>query len=207
MQKEALPEMRKFYDEKLKPMLSNLFTGMMDFIIYHLRQNSMIARLLFGETTKEREERSAVESSPEYSRILGQAEAEQAALPIEFRTGIMYEEVFRQAKEEMERRAKEEAARNRAPATPVDRPNRGGRPFGTLGVLGTTAEPQSGTVAIEQGERVLNPFETSTYNNLEQSLQRLNSLTAQMLGIMREQADYSRRNLDATKALSNNLFA
>lgn len=210
MKKTGLPEIRKFYDEKLKPMLSNLFTGMMDFIIYHLRKNSAIARFLFNETAKEAEERKQVEDSPEYGRLYAQAEAEQAALPIEYRTGIMYNEVFRQAKAEMEERLRREEAARRAgsqPATPVDRPNRGGRPYGTLGVLGQTSEPQSGTVGIEQGERVLNPMETATYNNLEQSIQRLNSLTAQMLATMREQADYARRNLDATKALSNNLFA
>ena len=209
MKKTALPEMKKFYDETLKPMLSDVFTGVMDFIIYNLRKNSMIARFLFGETEKEKEEevkrqydsgqlkKNVERYSTDYGKLTEkQKDTEYGRSIYEMYKSAMQDLVDAEAKFGKDRQA-----------TPVDRPNRGGRPFGTLGVLGTTAEPQSGTVAIEQGERVLNPFETSTYNNLEQSLQRLNSLTAQMLGIMREQADYSRRNLDATKALSNNLFA
>lgn len=210
MQKEGLPQMQKFYEEKVAPMLSTVFTDIMDFIIYNLRKNSAIARFLFKETDREREEfeRSQFESGQmqrNVDRIL--REYNKKYTTEQQRESTAGREDFEYYKIELERLKEAQRKFAPQPATPVDRPNRGGRPYGTLGVLGQTSEPQSGTVGIEQGERVLNPMETATYNNLEQSIQRLNSLTAQMLATMREQAEYARRNLDATKALSNNLFA
>jgi len=81
------------------------------------------------------------------------------------------------------------------------------RDFGTSGILGLNAEPKDTTVNIEKGERVLNPKETQSYNNLDQAMNQLNNLTAQILQAMRENNDLTRKNVDATKGLSGNLFA
>jgi hypothetical protein len=44
-------------------------------------------------------------------------------------------------------------------------------------------------------------------NNLDRNIQMLNSLTTQMLSVMRENAEYTKRNFEATRSLSNDLFA
>lgn len=43
-------------------------------------------------------------------------------------------------------------------------------------------------------------------NNLSEHLQRLNTLTAELLKYMKETTEYAKRNVDATKALNRNLF-
>ena len=98
-----------------------------------------------------------------------------------------------------------ESRRSQA-AVVADRP-RGGRDFGTSGILGKTVEPEDTTVDIEKGERVLNPAETAGYNNQSQAFDQLNNLTKQLLQAMQENNDLARRQVDATKGLSGNLFA
>lgn len=81
------------------------------------------------------------------------------------------------------------------------------RQLGTLGATGKTSEPSDTLAQIHQGERVLNPSETSVYNNLGTSINQLNSLTAQLLAAMRENNDLTRKTLSATKSIGGNLFA
>jgi hypothetical protein len=99
--------------------------------------------------------------------------------------------------------------RNATPAMPIDalKASGGQRDRGTSGMLGLNAEPKDTTVDIEKGERVLNPTETASYNNLGATLNQLNNLTAQLLMAQRESNDLARRTLSATKGLSTNLFA
>ncbi len=81
------------------------------------------------------------------------------------------------------------------------------RQSGTSGVLGLNAEPQDAVLGIERGERVLNPIETATYNNLERTMQTLNTNVAQLIAEMRENNQTSRKILSATKAIGGDLFA
>jgi hypothetical protein len=46
----------------------------------------------------------------------------------------------------------------------------------------------------------------SNSNNTEQTLQMLNNFTGQLLAVMRENTEYTKRNYEATNALSGNLF-
>lgn len=210
MKSTALPEMRKFYDEKLKPMLTNLFTGMMEWLIYNLRKNSMIARFLFDETDREKDERKSVEQSPEYARLLAAAQAEQAQLAPEMQTGIMYDAIFAQAKAEMEARLQRE--RSRA-ATPAPR-----RHSGTLGMTGFGTERSNQLVEVQPNEAVLTSEQLDRFgrslamgveinNNLSSELKTLNKQTADMIKFLKETAEYTRRSSDAIRDLNGNLFA
>jgi len=81
------------------------------------------------------------------------------------------------------------------------------RSLGTIGKTGQTSEPTDTVVSIEKGERVLTPGETSSYNNLESALQRLNNTTALLLLAMKETAENTKQNVRATNKLSGDLFA
>lgn len=83
----------------------------------------------------------------------------------------------------------------------------GRRDLGTLGMTGKTSEPFDTNVNLEKGERVLNPAETAAYNNQANALNQLNNLTAQLLQVMKDNNEYSRRILNATEGLNGNLFA
>jgi hypothetical protein len=81
------------------------------------------------------------------------------------------------------------------------------RMIGTYGATGKEAEPEDIVAQLHQGERVLSPSETASYNNMSQSINQLNSLTAQLLTAMRENNEISRRTLSATKSIGGDLFA
>jgi hypothetical protein len=81
------------------------------------------------------------------------------------------------------------------------------RSLGTLGALGTPTEPKDVVAQLHQGERVLNQGEVGSLNSMGESLQRLNSLTAQSVIETKENNRHSRDILAAIKALGGNLFA
>jgi hypothetical protein len=81
------------------------------------------------------------------------------------------------------------------------------RALGTLGALGTPTEPKDVVAQLHQGERVLSQGEVGSLNSMGESLQRLNSLTAQLVIEMKENNRHTKGTLDATKSLSGNLYA
>jgi hypothetical protein len=81
------------------------------------------------------------------------------------------------------------------------------RSLGTLGALGAPTEPTDVVAQIHQGERVLSQGEVGSLNSMGESLQRLNSLTAQSVIETKENNRHSRDILAAIKALGGNLFA
>lgn len=81
------------------------------------------------------------------------------------------------------------------------------RSLGTLGALGSPTEPKDVVAQLHQGERVLNQGEVGSLNSMGDALQRLNSLTAQLVIEMKENNRHTRDTLNATKNLSGNLFA
>jgi len=87
----------------------------------------------------------------------------------------------------------------------ADNPNQ--RSLGTLGALGSATEPKDVVATVHQGERVLSQGEVGSLNNMGDALQRLNSLTAQLVIEMKENNRHTRDTLNATKNLSGNLFA
>jgi hypothetical protein len=92
------------------------------------------------------------------------------------------------------------------------------RHSGTLGMTGNWFEPKGATVEIQKGETVATPGQiqqiidasmkigASGGNNSSAELQQLNSLVTQLLTVMKENADYTRRVHDATRALNGNLY-
>jgi hypothetical protein len=81
------------------------------------------------------------------------------------------------------------------------------RALGTLGALGTPTEPKDVVAQLHQGERVLSQGEVGSLNNMGDALQRLNSLTAQLVIEMKENNRHTRDTLNATKNLGGNLYA
>jgi hypothetical protein len=90
------------------------------------------------------------------------------------------------------------------------------RATGTWGMTGQLTEPTTTVAQIEAGETVLTPEQRNAMlnamnggagNNLNDALNRLNSMTAQMTHALQDIAKYSKQNVDATRALNGNLLA
>jgi hypothetical protein len=98
-------------------------------------------------------------------------------------------------------------------------PTATGRATGSLGVTGKLFENfGSGTPTTLHGtEAVVTPsqmtdmmasaMKTGQDNILADRLQQLNNVSAEMLRVLKETSDLTKRNLDATKSLNRNLFA
>lgn len=90
-----------------------------------------------------------------------------------------------------------------------------GRSLGSWGATGSLFENfGNGTDMTLHGQQtVMNPdqlnrlMSASVADNLKGLIDRLNSTQAEMLHVMKEVADNSRRNVDATQSLSGNAFA
>lgn len=84
---------------------------------------------------------------------------------------------------------------------------------GTIGMTGNWWEKQSGPVNIQAGETVLTQsqlaqiVDTAGSNKLAAQVERLNSISAEMLGYLRETAQNTRDGVRATKGLNGNVFA
>jgi hypothetical protein len=63
-----------------------------------------------------------------------------------------------------------------------------------------------GEEGVVNQEQLNSIAQSSLNNNLADGIERLNSLTGMLIAEMRQNNDYTRKNLDATKALNNNLF-
>ena len=62
IKQDAGPMLKSLWDD-VKPLLAKVFSGIMDFIIGALRQNSVIARLLFGKTEQEKANEKAAQAT------------------------------------------------------------------------------------------------------------------------------------------------
>jgi len=84
------------------------------------------------------------------------------------------------------------------------------RHSGTIGMTGSWWEKQDATLNVQAGESVVTPSQMAQLtgqNGVAEGIQRLNSLTAQLLAVMKQNTDYTQRNYNATKELGGNLFA
>jgi hypothetical protein len=68
-----------------------------------------------------------------------------------------------------------------------------------------TTDTGGGIITNENLEAVIKASAINS-NNSEQTLQMLNNITGQLLAVMRENTEYTKRNYEATSALSGNLF-
>lgn len=107
------------------------------------------------------------------------------------------------------------AERNRIEAESQEMRRRQGRSLGSFGATGSAFENFGNRTNIEahgqQGmftvDQINHLMTASVTNNLKDLVDRLNSTQAEMLHVMREVADNSRKNVDATNSLSGNAFA
>ena len=191
--KPALLELWK----SIKPLLASAIEGVLDFIITALRKNSLIARMLFGETDSEKEEKKekeAIQADPEYKKLL--AEKQRQAM----KGGDIYGTV-----NEEELIAEFSKTKTR-------------RDTGSLGKTGNLFENFGAKTDVElhgtesvitpdqMAKLVTNAVTSNQNNNLQASIQQLNSLTKEMLTVMRESSENIKRNVAATKSLNRNLF-
>ncbi len=196
------PPLTKLW-ESVKPMIANVFAGMMDWIIAALRKNSAIARFLFNETETEKEERIKIEASPEYQRLLSQAEDRvREANQMAMASGgfgasyVDYDQILKQAKNEIE--SKKATSRPKLST-------------GTLGSMGSLFADfgKETTVDLHGKEAVVTPEQMNgiVNNSLASGLEQLNMQVAELIRSNKEIADYARRNVDATRSLGGDLFA
>jgi len=84
------------------------------------------------------------------------------------------------------------------------------RHSGTLGMTGSWWEKNDATLNVQAGESVVTQDQMAQItgqDGVAEGIQQLNSLTAQLLAVMRQNTDYTQRNYNATKELGGNLFA
>ena len=86
------------------------------------------------------------------------------------------------------------------------------RHSGTIGMTGNWWEKKDATLEVQAGESVVTQSQmdqivnTASQSGMAQSIQQLNSLTAQMLSVMKQTAENTKRTYDATRALNGDLF-
>jgi len=193
--------------QSVKPMLASAVEGILDFVIAALRKNSRIARFLFNETDLEKEDRAKIQADPVYQQMLANEKARlEAANEQALMTGGPEAAAFQQSVDEDKLMAEFSKTKTR-------------RDTGSLGKTGNLFENfGSGTqVELHGSESVLTPDQmaklvtnavtASQNNNLQASIQQLNSLTKDMLTVMKESSENIKRNVAATKSLNKNLFA
>jgi hypothetical protein len=117
---------------------------------------------------------------------------------------------------ELAKKLKEQAiAENEAEMRRLNARNQAQPPVrhsGTIGMTGNWWEKKDATLAVQAGESVVTKSQmdqiinTASQTGMAESIQQLNSLTAQMLAVMKQTADNTKRTYDATRALNGDLF-
>jgi hypothetical protein len=117
---------------------------------------------------------------------------------------------------ELAKKLKEQAiAENEAEMRRLNARNQAQPPVrhsGTIGMTGNWWEKKDATLAVQAGESVVTKSQmdqiinTASQTGMAESIQQLNSLTAQMLSVMKQTADNTKRTYDATRALNGDLF-
>jgi hypothetical protein len=192
--------------QSVKPMLASAVAGILDFVIAALRKNSRIARFLFNETDLEKEEKEKIQADPVYQQMLAN---EKARLESEnaqaLATGGPEAASFLRSVDEDKLMAEFTKTKTR-------------RDTGSLGKTGNLFEnfgagkdvELHGTESVltpdQMAKLVTNAVTANQNNNLQASIQQLNSLTKEMLTVMRESSENIKRNVTATKSLNRNLF-
>jgi hypothetical protein len=224
------PPMKKFWEETAKPMLADVFTGIMDWIITALRKNSRIARWLFNETDTEKQEKLARKEDPLYQELVKKFTTYQhtrggriAKVDEQGAIEAYEKEKLRLASEARDlekQRLINDSARLEVIRTLSERGRVvGGRAGGSLGATGGLFENfGSGTpMELHGTEGVVTPGQMSDIvanavkqgenTQLLEKFNQLTALTQQLVTLMQENANNSRRSLDAIQNLNGNLLA
>jgi len=208
------PLMLEAWDNLVKfvqPKLESMFKSMLD------KVNDWLAKafpILGLESSEDRTKREGIEQTSQYKDFLKSTSKQRLTL-----TGFedrSPRDLFEEYKDKMGSRYDvDQRGRMLVDPRRVDM-NQEKRATGTWGMTGQLTEPTTTVAQIEAGETVLTPEQRNAMlnamnggagNNLNDTLNRLNSMTAQMTYTLQEIAKYSKQNVDATKALNGNLLA
>jgi len=216
---------KPIFQSVIKPALEDLFTGVLDFIIAALRKNSFIARLLLGETDTEKEQRanalkSQIANTPD-DDINGAAMGKAG---LEHDLAVLEKEIAEAKKEKAERwNQNRQNTVNKLPLDAVNSDSWDNTPPPKPKARGGVVNP--GTYLVgEKGPEVLNigakgdiitnenlsaliaNMAKSDPNNMANMMAKLNNTMVDVLKYSKETAEYARRNVEATKSLSGDLW-
>jgi len=122
-------------------------------------------------------------------------------------------EYIRLTREVQQIEAAEAARRAAIEAWERSRDNPKHRHSGTIGMTGSWWEKESGPLSVQAGETVLTQsqlsqiVDTAGSNKLAEQVERLNTISAEMLVYLRETAKNTADNMRATRALNGNALA
>jgi len=205
--------------ESATPSLISAFNGIVDFISPYLKKaldvvidsvNDWIyEKTGIGESSADRQQRQMLEQTKYYQNWM---EDQKKKIGLLGNNGL--QQVGLTGYSDMDKKAIFEKFQSDRSVNSTDaiRASGGQRHSGTIGMTGNWWEKEDTTVNIQKGETVVTPSQmeqivgAASQTGLAQSIQQLNSLTAQMLTQMKQTAEYTRRTYDATRALGGNLF-
>lgn len=213
--------------EAIKPALVSIFEKFINFFkpyaidMLHTIEDYMNA-VMFQKTGKafgaEDPEVRKKQRAYEKLELAAQALSERAAL---LGGGGNNAEEARQLSSEAKRKMEEALAAKAIWQTAADKGKGQARvaadsPFsrhsGTIGMTGNWWEKSDATLNVQAGESVVTQSQmdqivnTASQSGMAQSIQQLNSLTAQMLSVMKQNAENTKRTYEATRALNGDLF-
>ena len=204
--------------ESAKPALVTAFNGLVDFISPYLKKvlDSMLDSVSdwisektgVGESKSQRIERQTIEESGAYKSWIEDQRKKTRGTQQLTLTG--WKDMDKQTLMELFKMDYEKrggAGGGRGMMNPGDV-----RHSGTIGMTGNWWEKKDATLNVQAGESVVTQAQmdqivnTASQSGMAQSIQQLNSLTAQMLAVMKQTADNTKRTYDATRALNGDLF-
>jgi hypothetical protein len=192
--------------EAMKPTIVKIFKA-----IFELAWEGIKEALGFGDDANTKawksEEKKAASGTADWAlqyqafkNEVRSVEARDAqANPDGFNTTLVDYEIYKQFQKSRPDLFKPEAAKQT-------------RHSGTIGMTGNWWEKKDATLDVQAGESVVTQSQmdqivnTASQSGMAQSIQQLNSLTAQMLAVMKQTADNTKRTYDATRALNGDLF-
>ena len=205
----------------LKPGMLSMFENLVDFLSPYLKKildtvldsvsDWIYQKTGIGESKAMRIERQAMEESITYKNWLEDQRKKFSGRGLQELTltgwqDLSQQRIFEMFKSDYERRGGAGAGRGIMNPTPPDRHS------GTIGMTGNWWEKSDATLNVQAGESVVTQSQmeqivnTASQSGMAQSIQQLNSLTAQMLAVMKQTAENTKRTYDATKALNGDLF-
>ena len=215
---------KPIWQSTIKPALLDLFDGVFEYIVSALRRNSKIG-WLFSETTSEKEQRandlrSQIANTPN-DDINGAAMGKAG---LEHDLAVLEKEIAEAKKEKAERwNQNRQNTVNKLPLDAVNSDSRDNTPPPKPKARGGVVNP--GTYLVgEKGPEVLNigakgdiitnenlsaliaNMAKSDPNNMANMISKLNNTMVDVLKYSKETAEYARRNVEATKSLSGDLW-
>lgn len=208
--------LKPFWDNTLKPKFIEIWDEMKPIILsaFDSLFDRMWASILHKLGFRTEEEKKT-ESSDEFQKIRSQILSEQIKSGQLMTSESELRELTYKKMKFMSEAASWGGAEDKRMWSNVNAtPNpRDIRDTGTLGMTGKWWETETKPLMIHEGESVVTKDQmrqlvgSTSQEGLSHSLQQLNNLTSQLLAVMRENTDFTKRTYDATRGLSGDLFS